>query len=158
MSETPDTIVHLLRHGEVHNPDGVLYGRRDGYHLSDLGRQMAEKVADAVKAAGADFAGKLKARIEVERQVPELPRGVVPAAQDLLQRQDRIQKKLAARRPVLRFRALFVVLDELFHAEALRPVRVVRVRDHVEVMHDRVVLVRRDRPDRDFAHRPSLPH
>lgn len=49
MSQTPDTVVHLLRHGEVHNPDGVLYGRRDGYHLSDLGVQMAEKVADAVK-------------------------------------------------------------------------------------------------------------
>jgi broad specificity phosphatase PhoE len=49
MNATPDTIVHLLRHGEVHNPDGVLYGRRDGYHLSDLGKQMAEKVADAVK-------------------------------------------------------------------------------------------------------------
>ena len=42
-----DTIVHLLRHGEVHNPEGVLYGRRAGYHLSDLGRQMAERVADA---------------------------------------------------------------------------------------------------------------
>ena len=49
MSETPDTIVHLLRHGEVHNPDGVLYGRRDGFHLSDLGQQMAEQVADAIK-------------------------------------------------------------------------------------------------------------
>lgn len=45
----PDTIVHLLRHGEVHNPEGVLYGRRDGFHLSDLGRQMAERVADLVK-------------------------------------------------------------------------------------------------------------
>jgi broad specificity phosphatase PhoE len=45
---TPDTIVHLLRHGEVHNPEGVLYGRRDGFHLSDLGRRMAQKVADTV--------------------------------------------------------------------------------------------------------------
>ena len=44
----PDTIVHLLRHGEVHNPGGVLYGRMDGFHLSDLGRAMAEKVAGAV--------------------------------------------------------------------------------------------------------------
>jgi broad specificity phosphatase PhoE len=42
---TPDTIVHLLRHGEVYNPEGVLYGRRDGYHLSDLGVRMAERVA-----------------------------------------------------------------------------------------------------------------
>jgi broad specificity phosphatase PhoE len=49
VSQTPDTTVHLLRHGEVHNPDGVLYGRRDGFHLSDLGRQMAQKVADSVK-------------------------------------------------------------------------------------------------------------
>lgn len=48
MSETPDTIVHLLRHGEVHNPSGVLYGRMDGYHLSDLGKLMAQKVADSV--------------------------------------------------------------------------------------------------------------
>ena len=46
---TPDTIVHLLRHGEVHNPDGVLYGRRDGFHLSERGVQMAEKVAETVK-------------------------------------------------------------------------------------------------------------
>ena len=46
---TPDTIVHLVRHGEVYNPGGVLYGRRDGYHLSDLGRQMAERVAEALQ-------------------------------------------------------------------------------------------------------------
>ncbi len=49
MSQTPDTIVHLMRHGEVYNPRGVLYGRMDGYHLSELGVQMAEKVADAIK-------------------------------------------------------------------------------------------------------------
>ena len=45
---TPDTTVHLLRHGEVYNPEGVLYGRRDGYHLSDLGVRMAERVADVI--------------------------------------------------------------------------------------------------------------
>lgn len=39
------TVVHLLRHGEVHNPGGLLYGRLPGYHLSDLGRQMADVVA-----------------------------------------------------------------------------------------------------------------
>jgi broad specificity phosphatase PhoE len=43
------TTVHLLRHGEVHNPEGILYGRRDGFHLSELGKQMAEKVADALQ-------------------------------------------------------------------------------------------------------------
>jgi broad specificity phosphatase PhoE len=39
------TTVHLLRHGEVYNPEQVLYGRLPGYHLSDLGRQMAERAA-----------------------------------------------------------------------------------------------------------------
>ena len=37
-----------MRHGEVYNPEGVLYGRRDGYHLSDLGVRMAERVADVI--------------------------------------------------------------------------------------------------------------
>ncbi|MEU5534001.1 histidine phosphatase family protein [Streptomyces sp. NPDC020362] len=40
------TVVHLMRHGEVDNPDGILYGRLPGYHLSELGRQMADRVAD----------------------------------------------------------------------------------------------------------------
>jgi len=43
---TERTIVHLMRHGEVHNPEGVLYGRLPDYHLSDLGVQMAERVAE----------------------------------------------------------------------------------------------------------------
>lgn len=39
------TVVHLLRHGQVHNPTGVLYGRMADFHLSELGQQMAETVA-----------------------------------------------------------------------------------------------------------------
>jgi broad specificity phosphatase PhoE len=42
------TVVHLMRHGEVHNPSGVLYGRMPGYYLSDLGKQMAQRVADSI--------------------------------------------------------------------------------------------------------------
>ena len=45
---TTRTTVHLVRHGEVHNPTGVLYGRLPGYHLSELGQQMAQRIADAV--------------------------------------------------------------------------------------------------------------
>ena len=40
------TVVHLMRHGEVHNPEGVLYGRLPDFHLSELGKEMAERVAD----------------------------------------------------------------------------------------------------------------
>ncbi|WP_199043591.1 histidine phosphatase family protein [Glycomyces salinus] len=46
------TIVHLLRHGEVHNPEGVLYGRLPGYGLSELGQEMA--LAAAERLAGRD--------------------------------------------------------------------------------------------------------
>jgi broad specificity phosphatase PhoE len=42
------TIVHLLRHGEVENPRGILYGRLPGFHLSELGMAMAKAAAQAV--------------------------------------------------------------------------------------------------------------
>ena len=42
------TLVHLLRHGEVHNPQGILYGRAPGYRLSTRGALMAERVAERV--------------------------------------------------------------------------------------------------------------
>jgi broad specificity phosphatase PhoE len=42
---TERTVVHLLRHGEVYNPDKILYGRLPGFRLSDAGIGMAEKAA-----------------------------------------------------------------------------------------------------------------
>ncbi|ALG85871.1 histidine phosphatase family protein [Gordonia phthalatica] len=42
------TIVHMMRHGEVHNPEGILYGRLPGYHLSDTGVAQAQAVADVL--------------------------------------------------------------------------------------------------------------
>ncbi len=48
------TTVHLVRHGEVHNPERILYGRLPGYRLSDRGEQMAATVG--AHLAGADIA------------------------------------------------------------------------------------------------------
>jgi len=42
------TTVHVVRHGEVYNPDGILYGRLAGYQLSEKGRAQAAAVADAL--------------------------------------------------------------------------------------------------------------
>jgi broad specificity phosphatase PhoE len=50
----PATVVHLVRHGEVSNPDGVLYGRLPGFHLSEEGRLMAKATAGFL--AGRDVA------------------------------------------------------------------------------------------------------
>lgn len=44
MSQDPRT-VHVMRHGQVHNPGGVLYGRLEGFGLSELGHQMAAEMA-----------------------------------------------------------------------------------------------------------------
>jgi broad specificity phosphatase PhoE len=40
------TTVHLLRHGEVHNPEGILYGRLPGFRLSALGEAQAIVAAE----------------------------------------------------------------------------------------------------------------
>jgi broad specificity phosphatase PhoE len=45
---TVRTVVHLLRHGEVYNPNKILYGRLPGFGLSELGVQMAKAAAQAL--------------------------------------------------------------------------------------------------------------
>jgi broad specificity phosphatase PhoE len=38
----------VVRHGEVFNPTGILYGRLPGFHLSERGRAQAQAVAAAL--------------------------------------------------------------------------------------------------------------
>ena len=56
------TLVHLVRHGEVHNPQKVLYGRLPGFHLSELGLKMAERVAESL--AGRDITAVVASPLE----------------------------------------------------------------------------------------------
>ena len=67
------TIVHLLRHGEVDNPHGIIYGRMPGYHLSASGRAMADAAADyfAGRAVVALFCSPLERAQETARPVAE---------------------------------------------------------------------------------------
>jgi len=90
MAET--TVVHLLRHGEVFNPEKVLYGRLPGYRLSETGEAMAlaaaEWLSDSVAShppithvvsspleraqqTAAPIAGKLDLPIEVDDRLIE---------------------------------------------------------------------------------------
>ncbi|MDR1354664.1 MAG: histidine phosphatase family protein [Propionibacteriaceae bacterium] len=39
-------LVHVCRHGEVYNPDGILYGRLPDFHLSANGRAMADRLGE----------------------------------------------------------------------------------------------------------------
>jgi broad specificity phosphatase PhoE len=67
------TVVHLLRHGEVHNPHGVLYGCLPGYHLSATGQLMAAAAADYFdgRPVAAVFASPLDRAQETARPVAE---------------------------------------------------------------------------------------
>jgi broad specificity phosphatase PhoE len=56
------TVVHLLRHGEVHNPRGLLYGRLPAFHLSEDGRLMAKAAAGFL--AGRDVVALLSSPLE----------------------------------------------------------------------------------------------
>ena len=60
------TIVHLLRHGEVHNPEKILYGRLPGYFLSDLGKEMADRAAHVL--AHRDVAQVISSPLERAQQ------------------------------------------------------------------------------------------
>src|ERR1700753_2940827 len=67
------TVVHLLRHGEVHKPDHVRDGRLPGYHLSENGRQMAAAAADFFdkRPITAVFASPLERAQETAQPVSE---------------------------------------------------------------------------------------
>lgn len=41
--------LYLLRHGEVHNPTHILYGRMPGFSLSEAGRGQASAAAEELK-------------------------------------------------------------------------------------------------------------
>lgn len=64
------TIVHLMRHGEVYNPEGVLYGRLPGYVLSDLGHEMARTVADSF-TTGRDITHLVASPLERAQQTAQ---------------------------------------------------------------------------------------
>lgn len=65
-SDAPETIVHLMRHGEVHNPKGILYGRLSGFGLSIRGQDQAGQVGVAL--AGHDLAAVVASPLERAQQ------------------------------------------------------------------------------------------
>lgn len=77
------TTIHLMRHGEVHNPDGVLYGRLPGYRLSERGLAMAHMVADHLAGSGASARRDVVAVIASPLQRAQETAGPIAAAFDV---------------------------------------------------------------------------
>lgn len=66
-----DGIVHLVRHGEVENPKGVIYGRLPGYNLSERGQRQAKLAGErlAERDVGAIWASPLERAQETAAEI-----------------------------------------------------------------------------------------
>jgi broad specificity phosphatase PhoE len=62
--------IHLVRHGKVENPKGVIYGRLPGYHLSELGKQQAQAAAE--RLAHADIGAVWSSPLERAQETAEI--------------------------------------------------------------------------------------
>lgn len=69
--------VHLVRHGQVENPKGVIYGRMPGYHLSEKGQRQARAAARRIAEyeVGAIWASPLERAQETAAFIAE-PHGI----------------------------------------------------------------------------------
>ncbi|MBB6118296.1 histidine phosphatase family protein [Nocardiopsis algeriensis] len=99
---TTTTVVHLLRHGEVHNPSKVLYGRLPDFHLSERGRQMAEAAAEWFE--GHDIAALYSSPLDrtQETAVPLQKALDLPVVLDerLIEADNKFQGKTLSRRSI----------------------------------------------------------
>jgi len=68
VSETR-TLVHLVRHGWVENPRGILYGRLPGFGLSGEGRRQAEALPKFF--AGRDVAAMYSSPLQRARETAD---------------------------------------------------------------------------------------
>lgn len=69
------TTVHLMRHGEVDNPEGVLYERLDGFGLTERGREMTALTARWLATENRDIAMIMSSRCSAPRKaLPPRPK------------------------------------------------------------------------------------
>ncbi|WP_322748507.1 MULTISPECIES: histidine phosphatase family protein [unclassified Frankia] len=67
--DTPLTTIHLVRHGEVFNPEKILYGRLPGFVLSEAGARQAKVTAEFL--VDHDIAAVVASPLERARQTAE---------------------------------------------------------------------------------------
>jgi len=74
----PSTKISLIRHGEVHNPDGIFYGHMPRFRLSDRGVDQARQAARLLsgKALAAVISSPLLRARQTAREIVSLQDGV----------------------------------------------------------------------------------
>jgi broad specificity phosphatase PhoE len=80
-------VIHFIRHGEVHNPEKILYGLQPGWQLSDRGKQMAEVIAQWSKSLnlGAIHASPLQRAQETVAPILKLHNLKLTTDKDLIE-------------------------------------------------------------------------
>lgn len=112
---TPVTTIHVVRHGEVHNPEGILYGRLPDYHLSDLGRQMAQATADHLADRPVTYIVSSPLERAQETAAPiAAAHGLHVATDDkLIESSNRFEGRRVDRQTLLRLSSLPVVINPM---------------------------------------------
>lgn len=74
--------LHLVRHGDVHNPEGVLYGRMPGFSLSEAGRKQAVQTAGFLRVQRAGGVHIVTSPLDRARETAEIIRDELTAGGD----------------------------------------------------------------------------
>jgi broad specificity phosphatase PhoE len=72
------TIIYLVRHGEVHNPQQIMYERLPGYRLSELGKKQAQRLGKYLsdKTISAIYASPLERTRETADIIASYQKGL----------------------------------------------------------------------------------
>ena len=82
----PATTIHFVRHGEVDNPNHVLYERLPGFHLSARGVRMAQATAKYIatvpqmRGITAIYSSPLERTRETAREIENALRNIEDSA------------------------------------------------------------------------------
>jgi len=130
----PTTVIHLVRHAEVENPDNIWYGLLEGFPLSAQGCETAEALGQyfASHPLAAIYASPLTRAQETAGPIA-CARGLdVIACPDIIETQSHLQGQYADRRVFLKARNLRYFVNpfrpswgESYRSVAARMVRAV---------------------------------
>src|SRR3989344_1872392 len=67
-----ETQIYLIRHGEVENPDDVVYGRMPGFPLSGIGRKQVRQLAEVLRSKGVRFEAIYSSPLERALQTAQI--------------------------------------------------------------------------------------
>lgn len=172
MSNT--TLVHLVRHGEVFNPEKILYGRIPGFHLSDRGIEMARLVAEYFRDADVRYlvSSPLERALQTAEPISQLKNLKIDQDLNLLEATNVFEgKRVSFKNGVLRKLGMWRHLWNPFRPSWGEPYREINQRMRLAVQSARIaaqgheaVLVSHQLPiwiarlgyeNRRFAHNPS---